>query len=88
MRQALACTVSVRLSRCCWGCRWSRCCWPRAQPWLVKTLIDDGLLARDYQTLWHMAALMIGAGVLGTVPGVNRYLHTRLSGRILFALVR
>ncbi|MCO7513922.1 ABC transporter ATP-binding protein/permease [Pseudomonas guariconensis] len=58
-----------------------------AQPWLVKTLIDEGLLARDYQTLWHMAALMIGAGLLGTVlAGVNRYLHTRLSGRILFAL--
>ncbi|MGC7841066.1 ABC transporter ATP-binding protein [Pseudomonas wayambapalatensis] len=58
-----------------------------AQPWLIKTLIDDGLLARDYQTLWHMAAFMIGAGVLGTVlSGGNRYLHTRLSGRILFAL--
>lgn len=58
-----------------------------AQPWLVKTLIDEGLLAKDYQTLWHMAAIMIGAGLLGTVlAGVNRYLHTRLSGRILFAL--
>ncbi|HEN8729218.1 TPA: ABC transporter ATP-binding protein [Pseudomonas putida] len=57
------------------------------QPWLVKTLIDEGLLAKDYQTLWHMAAIMIGAGLLGTVlAGVNRYLHTRLSGRILFAL--
>ena len=33
-----------------------------AQPWLVKTLIDEGLLAKDYQTLWHMAAIMIGAG--------------------------
>lgn len=58
-----------------------------AQPWLVKTLIDEGLLAKDYQTLWHMAAIMIAAGLLGTVlAGVNRYLHTRLSGRILFAL--
>ncbi len=58
-----------------------------AQPWLVKTLIDEGLLARDYTTLWHMAAVMILAGVLGTLlAGVNRYLHTRLSGRILFAL--
>ena len=58
-----------------------------AQPWLVKTLIDEGLLAKDYQTLWHMAAIMIVAGLLGTVlAGVNRYLHTRLSGRILFAL--
>ncbi|QCI12630.1 ABC transporter ATP-binding protein [Pseudomonas putida] len=57
------------------------------QPWLVKTLIDEGLLAKDYQTLWHMAVVMIVAGVLGTVlAGVNRYLHTRLSGRILFAL--
>ncbi|MCH7420657.1 ABC transporter ATP-binding protein [Pseudomonas mosselii] len=58
-----------------------------AQPWLVKTLIDEGLLAKDYQTLWHMAAIMIVAGLFGTVlAGVNRYLHTRLSGRILFAL--
>ncbi|WP_248920133.1 ABC transporter ATP-binding protein [Pseudomonas entomophila] len=57
------------------------------QPWLVKTLIDEGLLARDYQTLWHMAAIMIAAGLFGTLlSGVNRYLHTRLSGRILFAL--
>ncbi|MBK5004306.1 ABC transporter ATP-binding protein [Pseudomonas sp. S32] len=57
------------------------------QPWLVKTLIDEGLLARDYQTLWHIAAIMIVTGLLGTVlAGVNRYLHTRLSGRILFAL--
>ncbi|MBH3358080.1 ABC transporter ATP-binding protein [Pseudomonas guariconensis] len=58
-----------------------------AQPWLVKTLIDEGLLARDYTTLWHMAAVMILAGVFGTLlAGINRYLHTRLSGRILFAL--
>lgn len=58
-----------------------------AQPWLVKTLIDEGLLARDYTTLWHMAAVMIAAGLLATVlSGINRYLHTRLSGRILFAL--
>lgn len=48
-----------------------------AQPWLVKTLIDEGLLAKDYQTLWHMAVIMIVAGLLGTVlAGVNRYLHT------------
>ncbi|PYC33744.1 ABC transporter ATP-binding protein [Pseudomonas soli] len=58
-----------------------------AQPWLVKTLIDEGLLAKDYQTLWHMAVIMIVAGLLGTMlAGINRYLHTRLSGRILFAL--
>ncbi|PZP02663.1 ATP-binding cassette, subfamily B [Pseudomonas sp. NFPP10] len=57
------------------------------QPWLTKLLIDDGLLARDFSRLVLIAALMIGAGLLGTVlSGVNRYLHTRLSGRILFAL--
>ncbi|MBB1616736.1 ABC transporter ATP-binding protein [Pseudomonas sp. UMC65] len=57
------------------------------QPWLTKLLIDDGLLARDFPRLVLIAALMIGAGLLGTVlSGVNRYLHTRLSGRILFAL--
>ncbi|WP_047305454.1 ABC transporter ATP-binding protein [Pseudomonas fluorescens] len=57
------------------------------QPWLTKLLIDDGLLARDFPRLVLIAGLMIGAGLLGTVlSGVNRYLHTRLSGRILFAL--
>ena len=57
------------------------------QPWLTKLLIDDGLLARDFSMLVLIAGLMIGAGLLGTLlSGVNRYLHTRLSGRILFAL--
>lgn len=57
------------------------------QPWLVKLLIDDGLLAKDYATLVAIAVTMMLVGVAGTVlAGVNRYLHTRLSGRILFAL--
>ncbi|WP_300719477.1 ABC transporter ATP-binding protein [Pseudomonas sp.] len=57
------------------------------QPWLTKQLIDDGLLARNFTVLAGVAGLMIVAGLLGTVlSGVNRYLHTRLSGRILFAL--
>ena len=57
------------------------------QPWLTKLLIDDGLLARDFSMLVLIAVLMIGAGLLGTaLSGINRYLHTRLSGRILFAL--
>ena len=58
-----------------------------AQPWLTKLLIDDGLLARDFSRLTMIAAAMIAAGLLGTaLSGLNRYLHTRLSGRILFAL--
>lgn len=57
------------------------------QPWLTKLLIDDGLLARDFPTLATIAGLMVVAGILGTLlSGLNRYLHTRLSGRMLFAL--
>lgn len=57
------------------------------QPWLTKLLIDDGLLARNFPMLVLIAGLMIVAGLLGTaLSGVNRYLHTRLSGRMLFAL--
>ncbi len=57
------------------------------QPWLTKLLIDDGLLARDYRMLVLVAAAMIGVGIAGTaLAGLNRQLHTRLSGTILFAL--
>ena len=57
------------------------------QPWLTKLLIDDGLLARNFPMLVLVAGLMIVAGLLGTaLSGINRYLHTRLSGRMLFAL--
>lgn len=57
------------------------------QPWLTKLLIDDGLLAKDYDMLIVLAVTMIVVGILGTaLAGVNRYLHTRLSGRILFSL--
>jgi ATP-binding cassette subfamily B protein len=59
------------------------------QPWLVKLLIDDGLLAGDYRLLVMVAGGMVLAGVCGTaLAGVNRYLHTRLSASILFALRR
>ncbi|MCL4759178.1 MAG: ABC transporter ATP-binding protein/permease [Rhodocyclaceae bacterium] len=58
-----------------------------AQPWFVKLLIDEGLLARDYRVLVTVAGAMILAGIVATaLAGVNRYLHTRLSARILFAL--
>jgi ATP-binding cassette, subfamily B, bacterial len=57
------------------------------QPWLTKLLIDDGLLGRNFTMLVLIAGLMIIAGLLGTtLSGINRYLHTRLSGRILFSL--
>ncbi len=57
------------------------------QPWLTKMLIDDGLIARDYGRLVSVALAMLALGVVATgLSGLNRYLHTRLSGEILFAL--
>ena len=57
------------------------------QPWLVKLLIDDGLLAGNYRALVLVAAAMIAVGLVSTaLAGLNRLLHTRLSGRVLFAL--
>lgn len=57
------------------------------QPWLTKLLIDGGLLAKDYGMLVTMAVTMIFVGIFSTgLSGISRYLHTRLSGRILFAL--
>lgn len=57
------------------------------QPYLTKMLIDDGLIAKNYQTLLMVSGVMIGVGLISTIlSGVNRYYHTRLSGRILFAL--
>ncbi|QOT82040.1 ABC transporter ATP-binding protein [Cupriavidus basilensis] len=58
-----------------------------AQPMLTKLLIDKGLLAGNYPVLVATAATMVCAGMVGNVlGGANRYLHTRLSGRILFSL--
>ncbi len=57
------------------------------QPWLTKTLIDGGLIAKDYSVLVSVALGMIFVGIISTaLSGVNRYLHTQLSGKILFAL--
>lgn len=57
------------------------------QPWLTKLLIDEGLIAKDYSTLLMVALSMILVGIVSTaLSGVNRYLHTQLSGNILFDL--
>lgn len=57
------------------------------QPWLTKTLIDDGLIAKDYGVLVQVAGFMVLVGIFNTIlSGFNRYCHTRLSGRVLFAL--
>ena len=57
------------------------------QPWLTKILIDDGLIAGERSVLINTALAMIGVSLFGTLlSGLNRYLHTLLSGRILFSL--
>ncbi|AOI89177.1 ABC transporter ATP-binding protein [Burkholderia pseudomultivorans] len=58
-----------------------------AQPWLTKELIDRGLVGKDLRMLVAIACVMVLAGFAGTLlGGINRYLHTRLSGRVLFSL--
>ncbi len=58
-----------------------------AQPWLTKMLIDEGVLGRDFSRLLQVAIAMVLVGIFGVLlGGASRYLHTRLSGRILFNL--
>jgi ATP-binding cassette subfamily B protein len=57
------------------------------QPWFTKLLIDDGLLARDFDAVVRYALALFGATLLGTIAaGTNRWFYTRLSGDILFGL--
>lgn len=57
------------------------------QPYLTKILIDDGLLAGNFTTLTRVALAIFALGVTSTcLAGINRYLHTRLSGQVLFHL--
>ncbi len=57
------------------------------QPYLTKRMIDEGLLAGDFQQLLWIAGMLLAAGFSSTLlSGVSRYCHTRLSGQILFAL--
>jgi len=58
-----------------------------AQPWLTKELIDRGLVNRNISALVGFSLAMVGVGLVGTLlGGLNRYLYTRLSGRVLFSL--
>jgi ATP-binding cassette subfamily B protein len=57
------------------------------QPYLTKVLIDDGLLAGNFDTLVVVSIGIFTVGVVATgLSGFNRYLHTRLSGNVLFRL--
>ncbi|MCZ6831517.1 MAG: ABC transporter ATP-binding protein [Gammaproteobacteria bacterium] len=57
------------------------------QPWFTKLIIDDGLLAADFQALLRYSLGLLLLGVCATIlSGYNRIKHTRLSGSVLFAL--
>ncbi len=58
-----------------------------AQPWLTKLIIDDGLLAGNFNTVLLCSTGLLALGIGATaLSGYNRIKHTRLSGSILFAL--
>ncbi|MDO4683132.1 MAG: ABC transporter ATP-binding protein [Lautropia sp.] len=58
-----------------------------AQPWLTKVAIDQGLLGARFDVLVWSVLSMVGVGLAAMVlGGANRYLHTRLSARVLLAL--
>ncbi|MBL28624.1 MAG: ABC transporter ATP-binding protein, partial [Rhodospirillaceae bacterium] len=58
-----------------------------AQPYLLKLIIDRGIIAGDLRVLaWLIVAMLaVGLASLG-IGGINRYLHVKLSGRVLFAM--
>jgi ATP-binding cassette, subfamily B, bacterial len=57
------------------------------QPYMTKLIIDDGLLQKDFQALITFSSLLLLLGFATTLlSGFNRIQHTRLSGRVLFAL--
>lgn len=58
-----------------------------AQPYIMKLMIDDGVLAGDLPLLAWLTALLLFTGVLNLVfGGLNRYCHVRLSGLVLFSM--
>jgi ATP-binding cassette subfamily B protein len=58
-----------------------------AQPYIMKLMIDDGVLAGDLATLAWLTAAMLGAGLANLAfGGLNRYFHVKVSGEILFAM--
>jgi len=58
-----------------------------AQPYIMKLMIDDGVLAGDLRLLAWLTALLLFTGLLNLVfGGLNRYCHVRLSGLVLFSM--
>ena len=56
-------------------------------PYLGGWLIDRGILAGDRVVVLGVAAALVGVAAVGAALGAcNRWLHTRASGRVLFAM--
>jgi len=57
------------------------------QPYLTKLMIDRGLLARRFEVVVTLAAVMIGVSIAAlALGGLNRILYTDASARVLFAM--
>ena len=58
-----------------------------AQPYITKHLIDDGLLARQFDVILWLCGLMIVVGIIASALGAfNRWHYVDVSARILHAL--
>ena len=58
-----------------------------AQPYLTKLIIDQGLLDKNFHALLIFSFSLLILGIITTaLSAYNRIKHTRLSGKILFAL--
>ena len=56
-------------------------------PYISKLIIDKGLLQKDFDALLLYSCGLFFVGILSTLlSGYNRIKHTKLSGKILFAL--
>ena len=57
------------------------------QPYLTKQVIDEGLIAKQFDLLLQFSLMLLSLGVFSTLlSGVSRYFHTQISGNILFDL--
>jgi ATP-binding cassette, subfamily B, bacterial len=56
-----------------------------AQPYFAKLILDQGLIARRFDVVWHLAVAIVMLALLGVIlGGQNRSLYLRVSTHILF----
>ena len=58
-----------------------------ASPWFTKRLIDDGLIAKQFDVLWQTALLLLGIALVSAVlGGFNRWYYLSVSSDLLLAM--